>query len=109
MAAKHTPGPWVTESDFQTGDTVLVEALTPDLRYVEREICFVLVGDTDTKEEREANRANLLLIAAAPDLLEAAKGALALIQSLKEREGFRGAYANEHELVRAIDKAESGS
>jgi hypothetical protein len=47
--AAATPGPWWVDLDRPFtlgGDTVSVEALTPDGRYVEREVCSCLL-DTD--------------------------------------------------------------
>lgn len=73
--SKHTPGPWSAEPDAIGGDTAVVEALSKDRRYVRREICHVLLDDSDQKS-RNLDKANLLLIAAAPDLLAACENAL---------------------------------
>jgi len=66
--SKHTPGPWESYSHL-AGRWHKVKG-PPQLRLPKSEggyICF-------------ANEADALLIAAAPDLLEALRGALALLQ-----------------------------
>lgn len=68
-APKHTPGPWSAEPE-SGGYHAVVEALTADRRYVVREICHVLIDEADPGDW-PVTRANLRLIAAAPDLLEA--------------------------------------
>lgn len=78
----HTPGPWVVDLEQRFtlgGDTVSVEALTADGKYVEREICNLML---DTDEHPDGPQwledcANARLIASAPDLLAAAEGVLA--------------------------------
>lgn len=64
--SKHTPGPW----SFDEGsEDVLVEALSKDRKRVVREICHVL----DDGEDAET-KANLRLIALAPELFEVLEG-----------------------------------
>lgn len=67
----HTPRPWIASNDG--GETEVVEALSPNGEMVVREICHAFVDDDD----RETCLANLRLIAAAPDPLEALEAFLA--------------------------------
>lgn len=72
----HTPGPWVVDLNSPLtlgGDTVSVDALTPDGKHVDREICTLMM-DTDAYPNGKGwktDAANARLIAAAPDLLAA--------------------------------------
>ena len=68
-AEKHTPAPWSADPATE-GDDAVVEALTADRRYVVREICHVLIDESDPSDW-PTTRANLRLIAAAPELLAA--------------------------------------
>lgn len=82
MAPLHTPGPWVADltGPFTLGgDSVSVEALTPD-GLVSREICTCLL-DTDVHPggaEWLEDAANVRLITAAPDLYAAVRKLLAI-------------------------------
>jgi hypothetical protein len=57
-----TPGPWSAAPDRSSGDVALVEALTKDRRYVVREVCHVLLDDTNS-ESRARDRGILEFIA----------------------------------------------
>lgn len=78
MPVDHTPGPWrvdLTGPFTLGGDAVPVEAVTDDGKHVRREICTCLL-DTDSHPdgaEWQEDAANARLIAAAPDLLAAAR------------------------------------
>lgn len=94
--SKHTPGPWSREGTF-----------LDDLEYVRqsrviqnstRVIAYGFGGVTFNGIDAEEAEANAVLIAAAPDLLEAAKAMLA------RPEGYREWTA----LDAAIKKAEEG-
>ena len=87
---QHTPGPWKLELDKK-------EIIVRDSHEVSLHEAYVKIGD----EGRELEEANARLIAAAPDLLNAAKEALA----------FMGCNGEEYSeawkmLWTAIDKAE---
>lgn len=67
MTAKHTPGPWVV----RTIDQSLATVETQDGEYI---ICTAAqLRWDDWKTEHAERKANARLIAAAPELLEAAK------------------------------------
>lgn len=91
---QHTPGNWSVEKHDIAPDTILTD-------HSGMTICDVFM--TDYPE----GAANALLIAAAPDLLSAAKDAL---ESLKRLPNVDGAYrvTNIHQLELAITKAEQG-
>lgn len=97
--SKHTPIPW---------------RVSPHSSKV---FCWVERADGGSKKGQPVLgcdlRADAELIVRAvnahEELLDAARAALALIRSLKERDGFAGAYANEHVLAQAIAKAEGRS
>lgn len=107
----HTPGPWSVylEGPFTLGgDTVAVEALTPD-GMVERTVCTLLVDTDDFPNGPEwlEDAANARLIAAAPVLLEACKAAWELLDAWdcadepEDEDGHKMLIA----LQAAIDKA----
>jgi len=83
---KHTPGPWQASPDYAVdgqhrfNDWGGVEAITPDGKYVRREICTFLIDEDGVLEDI----ANARLIAAAPDLLQACQTdhLLALLQHI---------------------------
>lgn len=81
--SKHTPGPWKainTEGPWIAGgDSGTVEAVTPDGRYVRREVCSFYL---DTDEDLQEDLANARLIAAAPLLLEACEEAHGWLDSM---------------------------
>lgn len=97
--SKHTPGPWEAGPiDIQTGSVGVFGK-----RYEGCEIAIVW-GDPDSSVTADA-----ALIAAAPDLLEAAEWISTLIyQQAAENGGVHPTYpgsAAHHKLLAAIDKA----
>lgn len=98
-ASKHTPGPWshaVTMVDEITGnDVISILALSPKAKEGRYPI-----GITSIEVNVENDRANACLIAAAPDLLEAAK------RVLRDLDEGHVAYGTEEDLRLAIAKAE---
>lgn len=68
--SKHTPGPW---SSSKRDDAVFVPLKSIDCERIGFCICFV---NTDNKSINDEAKANARLIAAAPELLEAADNAL---------------------------------
>lgn len=102
--SEHTPGPWVAQE--WDGDTCLVEALSPDGKMVEQEICHVL----NPEDDQPTTKANLNLIAAAPDLLAALKNAVAQMEALATYAKRPGMSRSDIALARAaIAKAEGKS
>ncbi len=102
---KHTPGPWTAVE----GRNGFLDALN----YVhdgKRCIARMELADGDTSFQRARTMANARLIAAAPDLLEAAKRALALVECLPGRDihGNQATHTLDTEdvLRAAIAKAE---
>lgn len=93
----HTPGPWKA-MDWD-GDTCLVEALTSDEKMVTREICHVL----NPEDDQPTTKANLSLIAAAPDLLAA------LRLMVRDNDGTNDGVADLAVAAAAIAKAEGKS
>lgn len=78
---RHTPGPWWADLEHPftlDGDMVDVCAMTPDLRYVKREVasCLLSTEEYPDGEDWLEDIANVRLIAAAPDLLAAARAVL---------------------------------
>lgn len=72
MTTTHTPGPWIAKEQFDDNDDSLGIAITAgreDLTFIQS------VGEIDF--------ANARLMAAAPELLEALKDALAAMESGK--------------------------
>lgn len=73
MSAKHTPGPWITnEADH--------DAPYQDIKIKagkHHTVCTVWIDDAPVHDFNALQEANARLIAAAPDLLEAAKQVLA--------------------------------
>ena len=78
MTAQHTPGPWVVGP---VDDTVVTHLGADGRRY---EVAAV-EGDYNDPDQWPVMEANARLIAAAPDLLEAAKQALWHIGSDDDR------------------------
>ena len=78
MSAKHTPGPWFVakESDAQESDGNVV--ISPN-GYEIRPVPGVRLGD---------EMADLQLTAAAPELLEALKGMLAIVDDSRAVAGY---------------------
>lgn len=81
---KHTPGPWVAEDPgYNTksslaGNPILIQGPVDKESFGEELASLRLWSDHN--EQNEQQRANARLIAAAPELLEAAKLALAALQ-----------------------------
>src|SRR4051794_27507706 len=90
MMPEHTPGPWKADIDGPFtlgGDTIGVEAVTPDGKMVRREICTLLIDteeDDDTPEAME-DKANALLVAASPELLASCQEMREFIRTSKAR------------------------
>lgn len=101
---KHTPGPWSVDPDFDAvddGDYTREVFDDPEQR-------LVATVHGDTAEEAAANAR---LIAAAPDLLEACKAALAIFDERRDKYLPRGISDDEFAdtvLRPAIAKAEGG-
>ena len=72
--AKHTPGPWVISA---TDDTVVIDATGREVAAIDGDY-----NDPDTWPQMEANAR---LIAAAPELLEAARAAYEWLDNLPIR------------------------
>jgi hypothetical protein len=90
-ATKHTSGPWTIECGKNYSNEIVGKSKTGK--------DWVLARTTAAKVGRDQDDANARLIAAAPDLLEAAKG---IIQSIESGDGVVCYRA----LLSAIDKAE---
>lgn len=91
---KHTPGPWKTET---IGGTIrVVDQEGNDCGYI---------GDG----YNATHRANIALMAAAPELLEALRGARALLQAQGITEADRIGGEQLTAINRAINKAERGT
>ena len=91
--AKHTPGPWVTSA---TDDTVVIDATGREVAAIDGDY-----NDPDTWPQMEANAR---LIAAAPELLEAAMTAYKWLDNLPSRPA--GCTDRMLALYYAISKAE---
>ena len=76
MSIKHTPGPWVIDSDGDGKANAIVTST--HLASLDDDICEVYGGNKDDDDIRKANAS---LIAAAPDLLEALRKADALLKN----------------------------
>lgn len=84
--AKHTPGPWITDDRHVHPDAGRL-TYPPG---VEPETDVIVLVDTDCHENgllNETDKANLRLIAAAPEMLEALRNALPACEYYDEREG----------------------
>lgn len=94
MSAKHTPGPWVIEewdSDYgPTGDFSIFQSDEEEVR--------MPIASVQAAFNGKNTQANARLIAAAPDLLEAA-------MSLKDVCNRPSAARTRAEAWRALDKA----
>lgn len=87
---KHTPGPW-DKIQHREGDS-RVGAKT-----------LIAIVYSEAYKDTENQKANANLIAAAPDLLEAAQQALRILESMPNEGSTYGV------LERAIDKAKGRS
>ena len=94
--SKHTPGPWSREGNFS--DDLEFVRQSRVIQNNTKVIAYGFGGVTFNGIDAEEAEANAVLIAAAPDLLEAAKAMLA------RPEGYREWTA----LDAAIKKAEEG-
>ena len=94
MMGKYTPGPWTVDESHIDG------AINAGKRHVAL-ANFYNCHDEEMRVTRDQQKANTQLIAAAPDLLDAAQTALECL----EGGGFGKAYA-EDVLRAAIRKAE---
>jgi hypothetical protein len=96
--SKHTPGPWTYDSVREVNGFPVYRILSGDGMVGALEQCNI-PGET-RRELEQTLEANARLIAAAPELLEAAKNVLAALEEF----GFS---RNEIDLLKAaIDKAE---
>lgn len=103
--SKHTPGPWFWDSDH-TWRKFNIRADRKDDRGLMEHICTTnnLPQNILAKRDPEQAGANARLIAAAPDLLEALKGAESLIaHKVPETNESIGVLAM---ILKAIAKAE---
>lgn len=89
----HTPAPWIDGAERDGRQTV---------HYVKAGTCNIYLNRGVGQTEQEA-RANIRLVAAAPELLEACKAALAKLESLHEEHNRTGVM-----LEDAIQKATGG-
>jgi hypothetical protein len=73
MESKHTPGPWSVGFHDGTGPTYITAGDHPALKKAAESIVVVVSGSTDDwgVEHGVRNSADALLIAAAPELLDA--------------------------------------
>ena len=102
MGAKHTPGPWRSwKPDGEAGPDYAkywVGPVDPKAGHVTAECRdFHVAGDTET-----VNRANARLIAAAPDLLQACRGIVWLL-NLDEPNGPLRIDRNDVTVRMAVD------
>jgi len=81
QAAKHTPGPWMFE---QCGNGFTV-ATVQDEPMESKSICTTFLGNLHHRYTGPTDEANARLIAAAPELLEAAKDALAELDAMNPK------------------------
>lgn len=94
MSAAHTPGPWlIRQGDEWTHDVVTLEG-----ENIDGEPLYWNVASASGR--RDEVKANLRLIAAAPDLLEALQAVLPFIPTTSAAEGGAAKYS---EYVRAAD------
>lgn len=115
---EHTPAPWTrdtqsewTDDDRKRGYVTLPIFDTDDLCVAE---VHIAAPGNEQGEAPEVGQANAHLIAAAPEMLDALKDALDVIQSHENRNGFKGEYMDSRiadislqgNLARVIAKAE---
>lgn len=104
---KHTPGPWGIRSRHESRmdhTTVIRSVAIPGHDYIE-----VSRITNPSPEQDEVARANVRLIAAAPDLLEALKRLLANFSGGTEATHEPGCGCVWHEAAKAIAKSEGRS
>ena len=99
--AQHTPGPWRI-SECQLGNKLLIE-------HGEDTILSPIIGSVYSDEGRLSQMANARLIAAAPDLLAAAKAALTFIESLPYTPSNSAETRLQDRLFDAIARAEGNA
>ena len=79
MSIKHTPGPWVIDSDGDgKANAIVTSTHTASL---DDDICEVYGGNMDDDDTRQANAR---LIVSSPDLLEALRKADALLKNASD-------------------------
>jgi len=93
----HTPGPW-------RADRVLRTAINAGKKHIAMVSCFNMESTDERTIADEEHEANVNLILAAPDLLEACKTALALIEISTDYKGM----CTSNILKQAITLAEKG-
>ena len=100
--SKHTPGPWeyVRETEYMGGYPYTVAHKVK----VGQELLTVGCHGYGWEPGKEME-ANAHLVAAAPELLEACKDALAFVEEL-DRRGIAQEWSGEGALKAAIEKAE---
>ncbi len=101
--SKHTPGPWeyVRETEHMGGYPCNVSHKVK----VGQELLTVGCHGYGWGEPEKEIEANAHLVAAAPELLEACKDALAFVEEL-DRRGIAQEWSGEGALKAAIEKAE---
>ena len=75
--SKHTPGPWITEQSSRTDIYIISQSVEARNKWVATACNHEF---HPTEEENRRNQYNARLIAAAPDLLEALKDAVEIIE-----------------------------
>jgi hypothetical protein len=111
MKTKHTPGPWIAY-DMGNGMRIVpkevLDALIPNVAAVHNEIALLKAPkDFAAFDARwEEIKANANLMAAAPDLLDACKDSLNVLEMMHKQTKYPGVYAVERFLRNAIAKAE---
>lgn len=91
MSGQHTPGPWTLETVRTTSGMCHKVGPFPWRNGQMNHACIYVDGsftNSRTSEIAGELAANARLIAAAPDLLDAAKQALAIIREIQDEEGF---------------------
>ena len=98
----HTPGPWgVPDIGTGSGNVLVSKGKMADWKGM---IASVDAGNY--RSSQEEGLANAFLISAAPELLEAAKGALSFMGTIPEIEGGSAPDSIRGKLRSAIEKAE---
>src|SRR5437868_3901379 len=105
---KYTPGPWKSRIASPSDATLIVAGPAPDGDGYER-ICTVRAReDRDYSKDDDRALANARLIAAAPDLLEACRLTLQILENLTTEDYSRGGDKPARKaLEAAVAKAES--
>jgi hypothetical protein len=100
---KHTPGPWIADDNEGFGAWHIWSGMTPTGSGTPGPLVATIVGDSAETD------ANASLIAAAPELLEAAKAYMAMIEHPETkitRVGGPDPVKSVNDMLAAIAKAE---